>query len=83
LAFKAKVALTVVHNWFAGLRHRFSNADRAAGYRDEPSILQAGFARTEAFDRPLAGCHLIGRRSSAGFSAISAPASLRRTDTEA
>ena len=49
----------VVRKWFARLPHPFSAADRAAGYRYELSILQAEFARTQVFDRPLSGRHLF------------------------
>ena len=49
----------VVRKWFARLPHPFSPADRAAGYRYELSILQAEFARTQVFDRPLSGRHLF------------------------
>ena len=37
------------------LPHPFSRAQQAAGYRYEVSILQAEFALTEVFDRPLTG----------------------------
>ncbi len=49
----------VVRTWFARLPHPFTAADRAAGDRDERSILQAEFARTQVFERPLAGRHLF------------------------
>ncbi|MEN8133057.1 MAG: hypothetical protein ABFS45_23335 [Pseudomonadota bacterium] len=49
----------VVRKWFARLPHPFSPADRAAGYRYDVSILQAEFARTQVFDRPLSGRHLF------------------------
>jgi hypothetical protein len=49
----------VVRKWFARLPHPFSPADRAAKYRYELSILQAEFARTQVFDRPLSGRHLF------------------------
>jgi hypothetical protein len=49
----------VVRKWFARLPHPFTAADRAAGYRYELSILQAEFARTQVFDRPLCGRHLF------------------------
>jgi len=49
----------VVSKWFARLPHPFSPADRAAKYRYELSILQAEFARTQVFDRPLPGRHLF------------------------
>jgi hypothetical protein len=49
----------LVRKWLARLPHPFSAADRTAGYRYELSILQAEFARTQVFDRPLAGRHLF------------------------
>jgi len=49
----------VARKWLARLPHPFSAADRAAGYRYELSVLQAEFARTQVFDRPLAGRHLF------------------------
>jgi len=49
----------VVRKWFARLPHPFTRADRAAGYRYDLSILQAEFARTQVFDRPLSGRHLF------------------------
>jgi hypothetical protein len=49
----------VVRKWFARLPHPFTSADRAAGYRYDLSILQAEFARTQVFDRPLSGRHLF------------------------
>jgi hypothetical protein len=49
----------VVRKWFARLPHPFTGADRAAGYRYDLSILQAEFARTQVFDRPLSGRHLF------------------------
>lgn len=49
----------VVRKWLARLPHPFTAADRAAGYRYELSILQAEFARTQVFDRPLSGRHLF------------------------
>lgn len=50
---------TVVRKWFARLPHPFVPEDRAAGFRYELSILQAEFARTQVFDRPLSGRHLF------------------------
>jgi hypothetical protein len=50
---------TVVRKWFARLPHPFGPEDRVAGFRYELSILQAEFARTQVFDRPLAGRHLF------------------------
>lgn len=49
----------LVRKWFARLPHPFTPADRAAGYTDDLSILQAEFARTQVFDRPLSGRHLF------------------------
>ena len=49
----------VVRKWFARLPHPFTADDRAAGYRYDLSILQAEFARTQVFDRPLSGRHLF------------------------
>jgi hypothetical protein len=49
----------VVRKWFARLPHPFTAADRSAGYRYDLSILQAEFARTQVFDRPLSGRHLF------------------------
>jgi hypothetical protein len=49
----------VVRKWFARLPQPFSPEDRAAGFRYELSILQAEFARTQVFDRPLSGRHLF------------------------
>lgn len=50
---------TVVRKWFARLPHPFAPEDREAGFRYELSILQAEFARTQVFDRPLSGRHLF------------------------
>lgn len=49
----------VVRKWFARLPHPFTCDDRAAGFRYDLSILQAEFARTQVFDRPLSGRHLF------------------------
>jgi len=49
----------VVRKWFARLPHPFTQEDRKAGFRYELSILQAEFARTQVFDRPLSGRHLF------------------------
>ena len=49
----------VVRKWFARLPHPFTAQDRAAGFRYQLSILQAEFARTQVFDRPLSGRHLF------------------------
>lgn len=45
----------VVRKWFARLPHPFTPQDRKAGFRYELSILQAEFARTQVFERPLSG----------------------------
>ena len=45
----------VVRKWFARLPHPFTARDRQAGFRYDLSILQAEFARTQVFDRPLSG----------------------------
>ena len=50
---------TLVRKWFARLPHPFGPQDRAAGFRYALSILQAEFARTQVFDRPLSGRHLF------------------------
>ena len=50
---------TMVRKWFARLPHPFTAADRAARFRYELSILQAEFARTQVFDRPLSGRRLF------------------------
>jgi hypothetical protein len=49
----------VVRKWLARLPQPFTPADRAAGYDYDISILQAQFARTQVFHRPLAGRHLF------------------------
>lgn len=49
----------VAHKWLAQLPHPFTPADRAAGFHYDLSILQAEFARTQVFDRPLSGRHLF------------------------
>jgi hypothetical protein len=49
----------LVRKWLARLPHPFTAADQAAGYRYDLSILQAEFARTQVFDRPLSGRHLF------------------------
>jgi hypothetical protein len=50
---------SVVRKWFARLPHPFTPEDRAAGFRYQLSILQAEFARTQVFDRPLSGRQLF------------------------
>jgi hypothetical protein len=49
----------VIRKWFARLPHPFTKQDRQAGFRYDLSILQAEFARTQIFDRPLSGRHLF------------------------
>jgi hypothetical protein len=49
----------VVRKWQARLPDPFTDADHAAGCSTQLSILQAEFARTQVFDRPLSGCHLF------------------------
>ncbi len=49
----------VIRKWLARLPHPFTSEDRAAGYRYQISILQAEFARTQVFDRPLSGRQLF------------------------
>jgi hypothetical protein len=44
-----------VRKWLAHLPHPFTDADRAAGYRYELSVLQAEFSLTQVLDRPLSG----------------------------
>ena len=45
----------LLRKWLARLPHPFSSSDREQGIRYDISMLQAEFARTEVFDRPLAG----------------------------
>jgi hypothetical protein len=45
----------LARKWFRRLPHPFSPKDRAAGFRYDVSILQAEFALTHVFDRPLTG----------------------------
>lgn len=54
----ARIA-AVARKWLARLPQPFTAADRAAGYDYDISILQAEFARTQVFDRPLSGRHLF------------------------
>jgi len=49
----------VVRKWLARLPHPFTAGDHAAGFRYQISILQAEFARTQVFDRPLSGRQLF------------------------
>ena len=41
--------------WLRLLPHRFTGADRKAGYRYDISILQAEFSTTQVLDRPVHG----------------------------
>lgn len=50
---------TVVRKWFARLPRPFTPEDRLAGFDYELSILQAEFACTQVFDRPLSGRHFF------------------------
>ncbi len=43
----------LLRKWLARLPHPFSAHDREQGIRYDVSMLQAEFARTEVFDRPL------------------------------
>ena len=45
----------LVRKWLARLPHPFTAADRAAGVRYDVSVLQAEFALTQVFDRPVHG----------------------------
>ena len=45
----------LLRKWLSRLPHPFSADDREQGVRYDISILQAEFARTEVFDRPVAG----------------------------
>ena len=45
----------LLRKWLARLPHPFTRADRAAGIRYDISMLQAEFALTQVFDRPVQG----------------------------
>ena len=45
----------LLRKWLARLPHPFTAADRAAGIRYDISMLQAEFALTQVFDRPVQG----------------------------
>jgi hypothetical protein len=45
----------LLDKWLAILPNPFTDADRAAGYRYECSILQAEFSLTQVLDRPVTG----------------------------
>jgi hypothetical protein len=49
----------LVRKWLARLPHPFSAQDRQGGYRYEISVLQAEFALTQVFDRPVYGRHFF------------------------
>lgn len=51
----AKRIDALARKWLRRLPHPFSRKDRAAGFRYDISILQAEFALTQVFDRPLTG----------------------------
>ena len=50
-----RALLGLFAKWMARLPHPFPAADRAAGYDYRLSILQAEFALTQVFERPLTG----------------------------
>ncbi len=45
----------LLRKWLVRLPHPFTAADRAAGIRYDVSVLQAEFALTQVFDRPVQG----------------------------
>src|SRR6266540_688066 len=45
----------LLRKWLAILPHPFTQADRAAGYRYDLSVLQAEFSLTQMLDRPVSG----------------------------
>ena len=45
----------LLRKWLARLPHPFEAVDREQGIRYDISVLQAEFARTEVFDRPVQG----------------------------
>jgi hypothetical protein len=45
----------LLDKWLAILPNPFSDADRAAGYRYECSVLQAEFSLTQVLDQPISG----------------------------
>ena len=45
----------LLRKWLARLPHPFTAADQAAGIRYDVSTLQAEFALTQVFDRPVQG----------------------------
>lgn len=50
---------SLVEKWLSRLPDPFTAEDHAAGFNPRLSILQAEFARTQVFDRPLSGRHLF------------------------
>ncbi len=54
-ALDERAIAAVFAKWMSRLPHPFSAADRGAGYDYRLSILQAEFALTQVFDRPLTG----------------------------
>jgi hypothetical protein len=50
---------TMVDKWLARLPDPLTAQDHAAGFNPQLSILQAEFARTQVFDRPLSGRHFF------------------------
>ena len=53
----------LLDKWLQVLPCAFTEADRAAGYRYELSVLQAEFSLTQMLDRPISGRVLTLRRS--------------------
>jgi hypothetical protein len=51
----APVIDALLRKWLARLPHPFTAADRAAGYRYQPSVLQAEFSLTQMLDQPVSG----------------------------
>src|SRR4051794_36937886 len=47
--------VALLDRWLAILPNPFTDADRAAGYRYELSVLQAEFSLTQVLDRPVTG----------------------------
>jgi len=45
----------LLDKWLAIVPSPFTDADRAAGYRYECSVLQAEFSLTQVLDRPVSG----------------------------
>ena len=51
----AEAVDALLRKWLARLPHPYTAADRAAGVRYDISVLQAEFALTQVFDRPVQG----------------------------